>query len=302
MKELDFIIDSEPKYTLHECLELLNTNILNTMYKKYQEINYIKKTSKPSKKYIIKQLEEAIISFFKDTLDMFITVREFEILDSALEGNISDYYLNFLCAGIMFRFKDNIFIIPNELLDMYKDYLKTNKKHDLDSEKIKRVSYGYLLMNGIIPINIFNDIIINKYHYSLTKKEIKDLVDFDIYKNKYFTMESVSNKKFLDTLIKIKNSYLKENCNYQILDEDKLNDYVNLVNEFIFKLNDILGDDLTNSLIGLIFIDNLDLDNFFKENNIPKTKQEKIKRIVNHYIKDIRIWLYNGMLSSEVSN
>ena len=106
----------------------------------------------------------------------------------------------------------------------------------------------------------------------------------------------------LDTLIKIKNSYLKENCNYQILDEDKLNDYVNLVNEFIFKLNDILGDDLTNSLIGLIFIDNLDLDNFFKENNIPKTKQEKIKRIVNHYIKDIRIWLYNGMLSSEVSN
>ncbi len=298
-------------YSLHECLNMSSDKALDA-YLKIMKAVYKPKINKcKTREEKIKVLEKNIPDAFLEYLEDVANVNIFKIMDEAIKNNnkISGFNIVLSTSGYMYSFNENnrTYIIPNELLDIYKDYIKSDKKHERDMEKTKDCIFSYLIMNCLVPIDWFQDVIINHYNYLVTKKDIKNIIEamgIEIYKNKYYCLLELhnydDNSTLLDSLLTIKN----EN-QYLILDEEKLFDYIHFINSFCFKISRIIGnnDNLMDSILNSLAMYHVDgIDNIEEQLNfykIPSKKQKKVLEIINENIDKIRLWYLNGKTYEE---
>ena len=172
-----FKIEGEVTYNLKSCLESLEEETLMIIYS-FINLDFDITNKNIDRNDIIEYLEKNIPIYFKEYISNNIKAKELELLDKALIKNeIYDFNKDFSVYGFIYSFKDKFAIIPNELLDIYKEYKKNNKKHELDLNKLRSVLVTYIEMNGIMPIDLFKDIVINKYHYDISSKDIDSFCD-----------------------------------------------------------------------------------------------------------------------------
>ncbi len=298
-----FKIESEPRYSLHECLELLNKEHLENI------CNCIKETGfKDDNKDInIKNLEIIIPKFFKHYLSDYILIDELAILDKALKKNsLNEYKISFIFFGFMFEFKDSTCIIPNELLDIYKDFLKNNLKHELDLRKLKRVFSTYLLATGLLPIEFFQDIIINKYKYDVSLEDIEKIskeLEIHIYKDKYYTSLEIGKiddilKKLLMTIKINKTKYI------ELMEKDIIN-YSEHISSLFDELTKITKSrEITTKIVYTLSLFSKEAFTKFREifNSLKysRSKQNQIMDVIEKYFDDIRFWGLGGQSKSDV--
>ncbi len=306
-----FVIKEEVTYNLKSCLEGLEEEVLNIIYA-FICIELDLKSKDLNRDNIIKFLEENIPLYFKEYLSNNIKAKEIELLDKSLIKNeIYDINKDFTLYGFMYTFKDKYAIIPNELLDIYKEYKKTNKKKELDLSKLSTVLVSLLEMNGIMPIDLLKDIVINKYHYDISSKDIDSFCEkegIDIYKDKYYALGKVTDEinDLFDIIEKIKLVNIKNDYDYKVLSEEEVFKYDSFVNNFIDE-------------IGPFFIKNKDFPIYilymiaFKYENaiseieemvdalkIKVKNKEELFKVIDKYKDDIKIWIFNGRSINDV--
>ena len=300
-----FIIDGEVTYNLKECLESLEEQNLMIIYSFICiELNVINKIK--NRKDIIKFLEKNIPLYFKEYINNDIKSKEFELLDKVLIKNeIYDYNRDFSLYGFMYTFKDKFAIIPNELLDIYKEYKKNNKKRELDLSKLSKVLITYLEINGLMPIDLLKDIVINKYHYDINDKDIDSLceeIGISIYKDKYYALGNITDEfdDIFEAVEKFKLVNKKNGYDYKILSEEELFIYENFIQNFMDELENyfVKNKDFSVYIVYMIAFkyENAvsEIKEMLDELKIKVKNKEELFELIDKYKDDVKMWIYNG--------
>ena len=300
-----YINNKKPVYTLRECLENTKEETIKAIYQVYREMLVIDKKLKDTRdiKETIDILEKEILRLFKEFLRT-LTKEDSNCLNESLKNDeVKEFNITLLSNGFMFGFTKNkkvVYIIPNELKEIYREYLKSDDYQEQIQNNVRIYSFIYLTMTGLIPKNILHEILINKYGISTTKKEIKEIIleHFFEYKNYYSLLNVNDEASFaIDSLLEI-----KEDIPYQILDEHNLKYYferiLNLSNSLdeVLKKSELDGDTIINKFI----VDDLPTKELLDELDLTKTQYKKVLELMEEAKSFLRYWIYNGKTSDEV--
>lgn len=293
-----FITDKKPVYSLKECLESVNDKILESIYMNYKHIisKNKKLKDKPSKDEKINIIEREIKDSFNEYLSI-ITLKEKEILDEAEKNTKSDKFnITLLSNGFLFGYKENqktVYIVPTELIDIYRKYLNSKEKKQSDLEKLDMYTHTYMLINGIIEKEFLEDIIINKYKLKVTKEEIKQAVGeyCYIYSDKYYCHEIIP-YEHVELLLEI-----KQICPYKILEEEQILEYSNIISNLISDISKNLSKtnkDLSIKIVQDLILNYCPVDEILNQYNISKKEYKKLEEIIENIQPNIRFWNING--------
>ena len=300
-----YINNKKPVYTLRECLESTKEETLKTIYQVYREMLVIDKKLKNTLdiKEMIDILEKEILRLFPDFLRT-LTKEDIDCLNESLKNNeVKQFNITLLSNGFMYGFMKNkkvIYIVPNELKEIYQEYLKSDGYQEQTHNNVKIYSFIYLTMTGLIPKDILHDILINQYGISITKKEIKEIIleQFFEYKDYYSLLNVNDESSFaINSLLEI-----KEDMPYQVLDEHDLQYYLDRLLSLSNSLDEVLkkskldGDTVINKFI----IDDLPTKQLLDELDLTKTQYKKVFEIMEDARSFLRYWIYNGKTSDEV--
>lgn len=300
-----YINNKKPVYTLRECLENTKEETLKTIYQVYREMLVIDKKLKNTLdiKEMIDILEKEILRLFPDFLRT-LAKEDIDCLNESLKNNeVKEFNITLLSNGFMFGFMKNkkvIYIVPNELKEIYQEYLKSDGYQEQTHNNVRIYSFIYLTMTGLIPKNILHDILIKQYGISITKKEIKEIILEHFYEYKdYYSLLNINDEASfaIDSLLEI-----KEDTTYQVLDEHDLQYYLDRLLSLSNSLDEVLkkskldGDTVINKFI----IDDLPTKQLLDELDLTKTQYKKVFEIMEDARSFLRYWIYNGKTSDEV--
>ncbi len=297
-----YSIDGKVVYTLHECLNSLKDDSINIIYSFLKCVDKNKFMECNDKRVL---LEEMIPLYFKERLENNMYSSEFEILELALKNKeLKKYNRILLGYGIMYYFSSkDIYIIPKELIDIYKEYKKTNKKHELDLQKVEKILLDYIGINAIVPIDFIEDVILNKYHLDVSLEEIKEVVKklkLETYKNKYYAYNIKELKKIMELLLKE-----KPKSEYAIYTEEELHDYVLFLKKLIKDLSKYLNNNIFLAIQILSFVSMfyeggfILIEDTLKDNKIAPNNKNKVIKIIRDNIKDIKLYICNGKSAND---
>lgn len=297
-----FITNCNPIYTLKEALNALDDKVLNLIYDSHQNIISIGIKETNSRKEKIKILEESILTTFEEFMG-YLTKEDKSIIENIIKNKYTkkiDH--NLLCIGYLYGYKQdgkNVFVMPTELLEIYKNYQNSPEKINSDYRKAHMYIITYMLMNGILEKKFLEKVLIKEYGLNITKEQIDKVLneDFTNYKKDYYVpTKSNEPNPGLDALIMIKKQF--EN---KILDEQRLMFYSELIRDLINELNDVLKKDASDQVIYKIFVSELPIDELINQLDIPKKSHKKVKEILSCYYDLFRYWEYSGRTSNEAN-
>lgn len=301
-----YIINSKPVYGLRECLENIDDLIVEVTYKHYKYVKSSNKNLKknPSRSEMINILEKEIKETFMEFLS-FSTFSEIEFIDSFSKNkNVGLPDINLIIDGYVFIFEEKekiTYIVPNEILDLYKEYVSSDKKKENDLERAERNLMFYVLINGILPIDFIEDLLINEYHYNVSKQDIKEIAlkqKLEILKNKYYALgfanDDVDNP--YENLLKE-----KENFSYLKVSEEEILDYYEF---FYFILDEFIKimknqDEAFNLYTNCVVIYR-EIDHIIDDVKLSKKQKEELTNFLEEYYNLFRIWSLNGRTADNV--
>ncbi len=291
-----YFIESKVSTSLEDCLN--NITYLDDLYldvTNYQNIKGKSKTKEEKAKELVKLIPLA----FKNYLDKHISYIEINIIEDVIKKvqvNPSDNLFIFGFMYIYFGNDDVEFIIPDELIDIYKKFQESDLKKKIDIKRGKNYLYNYLMSNGYVPIDLMNDLIIKEHNCNITENEIKELVNndgFHIYKDKYYSYLKLNDNLF-DILEKRKKDY-----SYLKYSDVEINEYFKLIREFTHELEKYID----SRTIDYIFINLYTFDDQVMDiikDKLDKKNQDKVLKIIDKYRDDLRIWLCNGRTNNDL--
>lgn len=143
-----YISNSKPFYTLSECLNNLNENTINVMYNVYEKVIKTVKGKEKSKEEKIKKLNKEIIKNFKEYL-MTIPNDDLNIIKEYLENNKSSKNsITLLSCGFMFSYSCNDEIINIIPNELIKIYKETYTEDFIFEKDIENVK-KYFTIYGL---------------------------------------------------------------------------------------------------------------------------------------------------------
>lgn len=293
-----FVTNKKPIYTLKECLISIDEQILNTIYITYKHIfsKKIKKNPSHDEKIII--LEKEIIRVFNDYLKKFDEDGKRILKEIAKNNSTRTPDINLLNYGFMFGFIENdkeIYIVPTELLNMYNEYMKSDEKKENDLKDADTYIMTYMLMNGIVPKDFIEDLLINHYELDITKQQINNLLteNYTLYRN-YYSSVAINEvtKEEIDELIEV-----KEKMTFIKLTNHEIHEYLHIFHSLFEKLKKILKNS-DNHLIDFIFIkcffNYRPIEDIINLLDLPKNQAKKLSELLEQYQEEFRYWAVNG--------
>lgn len=309
-----FVSKKSPSYTLKECLENTDMRILKAMYINYKWV--IKqgkvKIENPTKKEIIEIFLNELPALFKEYIPT-ITKEDNEILDDILEHNGRTKKCNTTLTnnGFLYGFiekKKVIYIMPKEIIEIYKeemksDSLKENIKNKIEKEIIFYIN-AYTLLNGVIKKSDFEDLIVNYYSINIDKKEIANILKkngFNIYKNKYYMFGNVNDEEALNLTL-----MLAENISLYKIDPINLSNYLEYINNLLEKISKItkqneenIFNDVLITLFGIYADVEMVLDNIEESVSLNKNQRKQLYKLLDENFDEIRRWQFRGRTFDE---
>lgn len=302
-----FVNDKEPVYTLFECLNSLEDDILDFIFNYYKDIHKAVKGNIKSKKTKIELLNQKIPEMFTEFLN-FINSNDEEVINDCIKNKTTNKSNSSLLSnGFLFGFlndEENIYIVPKELLEIYKKNYTLEYKKDKDITKVKECFFVYGIMNGVIEKDFFINLLKEKYQIKLTIKEIENIIKENkgnIYKNKYYTILDISDKENMDSLIDIKND---SSVPYKILDEEEMVYYLYLLQKWFKDLDKIFKNkkdidydklDVLFKIVSAYSDDSFDiLDDCNAEFDFDSKISSKLFEFIEENLNEFRFWDLNG--------
>lgn len=303
----DFYVNNiGPVYSLKECLECADEEILNSIYTyhKYVISENLKKNPTNQEKIDIleKEIKKSFLEYLshmhkeeKDILEEIIKYKKTEIYNETLLG-----------CGFMFGFKENnktVYIVPNELIKIYIEYKNSDDSKRLDYEKANLYIVSYMLMNGMLKKDFVEELLIEYYGLNISKKEIKEILDSDFskYKNNYYSL--LPNNKELES-IKEELFEIKEEQTIKKLNEVELLSYIDMVHDITEKLPKIFknGDNekIFDSFMSRCFITYETIDELLSFFEVNKSQKKQLKELLETYHSNFRYWFFNGKTIDEL--
>ncbi len=304
-----FIInDKEIVYSLEECLNVAsdaNLACISLAYSYKLGLEFLTLRSEQIK--IVLNNYERI---FKEIFETNEHIKEINIIKNAYDNDtniIEDASLELLSLGFLFAFRKNnkiTYVIPDEIFQIYEEFFNDERKQ-INLEYASKSIMGYIAMNGIIPIEILNDILINNYKLDITKREIREIAldqGNRVYKGKYLTMIDPFEEKNIKYLLKFK----KDNS-YKIVSLEKVIEYDDFYQSFINSLERILGKYYDILILKIYIVVSTSYNEYseqlkelFEANDISKDKETKIFKAINKRLPEFRLWGYNGRTENEI--
>ena len=203
---------------------------------------------------------------------------------------------NFLEKGYIFAIEENneyYYIVPDE-------FIISNGENNTCMDN-RSLIYSYVIMNGLIEIDVLLEILKKNHNLDITKKQLlNDYVDDNIrvIDNKYLGMMD-----FEDDEITLLNKLKKQNTDYKIVDFD----YGNNINEFYGKIANTIENEKEQDLLMAFIIFTLSMNIYNEENfddfcinkKVKHNTIESLKKIVKEYKNKVPIWIYNGYSINE---
>lgn len=301
-----YIANKTSVYSLRECLESIDDKILKHIYVIHKHVLCKNKKLKdnPTQTEMINTLESEI----KNNFPLFLISLEKEdketLNEIAKNKKTDKININLLSNGFMFGFKENnrnVYIIPNELLNIYNEFKSSDiaKKHDLSTANMYILAY--IVMNGVLEIKYIKDLLINEYFLNITEDEIDEIIktNYEIYKNKYFITPYLKNS-FNDITDELINQ--KKKIPSFKLNETKLFYYLSMINNFTKELLKILKhypkgiEDLILLRCSLMY---QPLEQIIDEFKFTKNERKKVLEVLEKYEDNFRYWIFNGRTIDE---
>lgn len=297
-----FITDCNPIYTLNEALDVLDEKVLNLIYDSHKNIisKGIKETNNRKEK--IRCLEERLLTSFQEFM-YFLTKEDRLIIEDIIKNKYTKKIdFNLLSIGFLYGYKQdgkNVFVMPNELLNIYKNYRDSSKKAESDYNKAHIYILTYMLMNGILEKKFLEKVLIKEYGLSITKEQISEILNkiFTNYRDDYYVpIEDNKPNPGLEALIVIKKQFKNK-----ILDEQRLIVYSEMIRDLVNQINNVLKKDASDQVIYKLFMSDLPFDELIYNLDIPEKYHKKVKVILNRYYELFRYWEYGGRTSNEAN-
>ena len=303
----DFYITNKTSvYSLRECLESIDDKILKHVYVIHKHVLSKDKNLKdnPTQIEMINTLESEI----KNSFSLFLISLEKddkETLNEIVKNKKTDKInINLLSNGFMFGFKENnrnVYIIPNELLNIYNEFKSSDTAREHDLSTANMYILAYIVMNGVLEIKYIKDLLINEYSLNITEDEIDEIIkkNYEIYKSKYFITSDLKNSlnDITDELIKQK----KKIPSFK-LNETELFYYLSMINNFTKELSKILKnhpkgfEDLILLRCSLVY---QPLEQIIDEFKFTKNERKKVLEVLEKYENNFRYWVFNGRTIDE---
>ena len=320
LKELDyeiFAIDNKVVYTLKEALDIMSSDLLDYycyMYKTFfEEYDIVLNTDKLKKEYILDNYDSLFTKIFLTNLN----IEEINIIKKSYDDNdpITNKNALLLSYALLLEFKNNnkiTYVIPEEVFDSYNKLFNSNKRKKINKDNAYNYLYGYLAMNGIIPISFLEDLLLNVYKLALTKRELKEVIDkeiekemVNIYEDEYYTLLDIKDVN-IKTLLKNKKEH-----SYLILPETRAIDYFNFFSSFLKKIERILKIKDYDLALFIFELVSISLEKAYPQlNKFCDSKADdiyidnkdclKIKKLIDDNLDNIRLWIYNGRNNHDI--
>ena len=294
-----FVSGVVPKQKLADCLKGLSDDAIEMIYSNYQVVvmanNHLKDTT--DRKEQEEKLKKIIKEGFKDFITTganYADIKTLEglMLNQKLTGNIFDL----LCDGFVYQYKkDNeyIFILPDELVTIYKEAKESGVLAKLVESEAKKYFSIYLLINGIVKKTVMKDILVNHHGFNLTDKQIELLSEKELNTKDYY---SLAGEELVEQL-----SMIKDEDHYLKFNDREINNYFNFIGIFMREIEEALGvkyKSRTMVFLVLLLSDEYE-DGSLKEFDLPKKETEALESILEKYQNEIRYWCYDGRTSAE---
>lgn len=208
--------------------------------------------------------------------------------------------------GFLYAFKEKektIFVVPTELIDLYKKYVNSDEKKECDIRRDYSYLMIYMLIYGIVPKEMIEKDIPNIHHFNISKKQIKEYCkeNFKTYNNgAYYAILSIEEERneFLNKLIESQNQL----C-YKMLNELEIDTYFTMLENFYSEMTEVLKNrvkEIAQKLLTAMLAALCSLDEALELANIPKNKKNKVCEVLENYHDSFRYWPLGGKTIEEV--
>lgn len=186
-----FVTDCNPIFTLKEALEALDEHILDFICDSHKIIVKKDIVDTNDKKEKIKNLEESILTSFKEFI-RYLTKNDKKIIEDVIKNTYTKKMdVNLLNIGYLFAYKQNhknVFVVPNELLEIYKTYQNSSERIKNEYQRANMYIITYMLMNGVLEKKFVEDLLIKEYDLNITKEHVSEILKkhFFNYGDEYY--------------------------------------------------------------------------------------------------------------------
>ncbi len=202
----------------------------------------------------------------------------------------------------MYSYNNNQAVLPLELSTIYKEFLNSNKKHELDLKKMQLYLEAYFKIYAVIEVKFIENVFINEYHFDVTKEDIEKMAhkcELVIYKDYYvYKKQSL---EAIDLIINNKLKILKElKLNNAVYQEEELIEYIDYLKDLGRKLLKYLGKygkliDYIVDQVCYFYKNSIEIiKEYLDDIKIPTKNKEKILEIVKDNLDCIKISYLNG--------
>lgn len=269
-------------YTLEECLNNESKERIDELYDTYQI--FMPSNEKNKKTY----LKEAIPLFFEDLFEFIELDRG--VIEASEKGFTK---MNTPLDTIFFEVQDGIYILPSELIDIYKE--RTKKNSNYQREKLLKAVEQYLLIYGIFPLTLLDNIM-KEFAIKVDKQTVKSIIkksDIIIYKGEYISR--IKDSKEIENILQE-----KEISSYKELSYYEVTSYYYFIKSFFERLSNILKKP-ADELEEIVLNDNTDrlnpedyLTALESKITIPEKKKKKVLKFFEEEEFEIRYWKLKG--------
>jgi len=299
-----FISDKKDVYSLKECLDSASDKVIDAICFTSEFIEEEKTTFK-KREDKINYLKNKIPELFKQFLNT-MNKEDKETIKEYIENKcIKNNNITFTSNGFMYGFRNNneiIYIIPNELMDIYDEIYTKDFAKESDKAKLKEYLYVYLMINGLIEKDLFIKLVKNNYGLDINREDADKFIGESVYeyKNKYYAIVDFENnkeaKKLIDEILET-----KAKTDYKILSNNDVDSYRFLVFTCINELKKILKRyklDAYAIFVNIVSNSNTHYDFIFDLDVSDKVKDE-LETFLMDYEKSLRFWNLNGRTLNE---
>ena len=278
---------------LVDCLNQLSDETLDSLCLTYKSLYDKKIPKKLNRDEKIKELVKIIPEVFKEIITSvnYTDIKSFENILKELEFTSQAFV--FLTSGFIYLYENDV-ILPDELKEIYEKEITEEVIETKRKEQADHYCHSYLMINGIMPIEVMKDILINHHKLNVTEEEINGFLDEVMVLNDYYSIGGP------DLLEKLKP--LKKDIPYLKFTNEEVEEYSRFIANLLDKISKILTEkhkELSVTIL-LNIISRADLEeNEFLTLNLSKREIRSIIAIDNKYKTVIKYWIYNGRTIGE---
>ena len=303
MYENFFLINKPKENKLKEYIEILNDKIVESIYDGYKYIDNDKKYYK--KELNIDEMKKVLLKripvLFKEYLDESITKEEAIIFKDNINNNKSlTKNISLLNLGFIYEIKEKnekVYIVPEELKEIYTNTYTNEKLEEILYKKIDTYFPVYLTINGILPQDFIEDVIIKHYKLEITKDKLREYLSkkVRVYKEYYSIFED--KEEFINEEI----IPLKQNKEYKVINEYELLMYSTYISNVIEEIKNIIKTNEPEDNVNLYMVISTSgitteeiVESINSGYNLTKNKLDKLTKLIDREINELILFSTNG--------